>query len=227
MIDARIPLMGQGIDLQQIAMNAERLRGARAEREQAEAQAQNRSRLDDLLPRAAQGDQGAIRDIAGIDPEMFMKLDERQRTQAKERTADLVAAVRWADSPEKWEQVIEHYGREGVDLSQYRGQFGMRERAMLELGKIGEYLDVPKNDATSMQRNYEFLKQTNPQLADSYLRNQAEGSPLVIDNGDGTKTIYPRGMIGGQQGSAPPPPPPGFQLDNGGPTPPASGPFQP
>ncbi len=59
-----------------------------------------------------------------------------------------------------------------------------------------------------MQRNYEFLKGQNPDLADSYLRNQAEGSPLVVDNGDGTKSFgrldaYKRGcfVLEAKQGS--------------------------
>jgi hypothetical protein len=199
-----------------------------AQQDQRQLQQDRQRRLADLLPQAAQGNRGAINQIAGIDPEMFMKLDDRQREQAKAETADLTSAVRWAQTPEQWAQVQQYYGPKGVDLSGYG--FEQREQAMLRLGKIGEYLNsAPKNDATSMQRNYEFLRQQNPQLADQYLRGQAEGSPIVQRNEDGTMTVYPRSMLsGGQsQGQPAPPPPPGFVIDGGQMGSRPSGNFQP
>lgn len=72
---------------------------------------------------------------------------------------------------------------------------------------------------TSLERNYQFLQGQDPRLAEQYLRNQAEGSPIVANNGDGTFTIIPRSQVG-----SPPPPPPGFVLD-GGPTDSPSGNF--
>jgi hypothetical protein len=48
----------------------------------------------------------------------------------------------------------------------------MAEQALMHLGQMGEYLKgQEKNDGTTLQRNYEFLKGQNPQLADQYLRN--------------------------------------------------------
>lgn len=52
---------------------------------------------------------------------------------------------------------------------------------------------------SGMERDYEFIRQHNPALADQYLRNRAEGSPVVANNGDGTFTIVPRSQIGGGQ----------------------------
>jgi hypothetical protein len=153
--------------------------------------------LADLLPQAAQGNQQAIDQLYSVDPDVALKMDDRQREMAKGKVADLSAAVRWADTPEKWQYVQQHYGQEGIDLSPY--QFQDREKSMVALGQLGSYLDgAPKG--TALQQNYEFLKQQNPQLGEQYLRNQAEGSPLIASNGDGTFTIIPRGY-----GTAPAP----------------------
>lgn len=114
-------------------------------RQQRQGEANRQRQLADLLPRAAHGDRQAIDMLAGVDIEMFTKMDDRQRAQAKEELGDISAAVRWADSPEKWQYVQQHYGQKGVDLSPY--PFESREQGMVALGKIGEYLDgAPKMD---------------------------------------------------------------------------------
>jgi hypothetical protein len=72
---------------------------------------------------------------------------------------------------------------------------------------LADALDPQRGEATTMQRDYEFLKGQDPQLADQFLRNRAEGSPIVANNGDGTMTIIPRSQIGGGQRTAPSAPP--------------------
>ena len=132
----------------------------------------------------------------------------------------MAAAVRWADSPEKWEQVIDHYGREGVDLSRYRGQFHMRERAMLELGQIGKYLEsAPKPEYRTIE-------------AGGSLIDVSGGNPrVVIAPNDGSQQVgAPAGLAPGKVVN-------GFRYRGGNPndrnswepiggqTPPASGAF--
>jgi hypothetical protein len=107
----------------------------------------------------------------------------------------LSAAVRWADTPEKWQYVQQHYSQKGIDLSPYR--FEDRERGLVALDQIGGYLKGDGNP-TNFQREYEFLQGKDPSLADKYLRGKAEGPPLVANNGDGTFTIIPRGFTGQQ-----------------------------
>lgn len=102
-------------------------------------QAQGRKRLGDLLPQAAQGDQAAIREIAGIDPHLFMQLDERQKAQASAELDDLSAAVRWADTPEKWAQAQQFYASQGHE-EVLEHPFESRESVLLQLGKMGDYM---------------------------------------------------------------------------------------
>lgn len=180
---------------------------------QMQEQAQKKKRLGDLLPSAMgvpgggiggglPSQQDAMREIAGLDPELFMKLDARQREQAKAETQDLTAAVRWADTPEKWAQVQQFYGNKGMDLSGYG--FEQREQGLLALGKIGEYLESAPKPANVPNSYEEYQRaQADPNYA-RFLEERR--GPIVANNGDGTFTIIPRS--GGQQqapASAPPP----------------------
>jgi hypothetical protein len=186
-------------------------------------QRQDKKRLADLLPQAAGGDQAAIDDLWAIDPRIAEHMDDRQRAEAAAKTEDLTAAVRWADTPEKWSYVQQHYGSEGVDLSPYR--FEDRERGLLELGKLSGYLKGNEGpNATSDMREYDLARSQGFTGSFMDFKNQM-GSPIMVDNGDGTKTLYPRAMLSGGQQSQVPPPPPGFQID-GGPTAPQSGGFR-
>jgi hypothetical protein len=184
-----------------INRNDENLKQQRYQMNQREMQQQDQRQrsLADLLPQAAQGNQQAIDQLYSVDPDVALKMDDRQREMAKGKVADLSAAVRWADTPEKWQYVQQHYGQEGIDLSPY--QFQDREKSMVALGQLGSYLDgAPKG--TALQQNYQFFAEKDPKLADQYLRNQAEGSPLIASNGDGTFTIIPRGYGTGTAPSA-------------------------
>lgn len=72
---------------------------------------------------------------------------------------------------------------------------------------------------TSFQRDYEFIRERNPELAETYFRNQAEGSPVVFDmNGDGAPDLVPRSYFNqqgaGQDEVLPPPTRPG-EIRNG------------
>lgn len=57
-----------------------------------EREQKRQATLADLAPKAARGDRASIDALAGVDTDMFMKMDDRQRSQAKER-AGVFAAV--------------------------------------------------------------------------------------------------------------------------------------
>ena len=152
----------------------------------------NKKRLADLLPGALHGDQQSIDQIAGINPEMFMKLDDRQREQAAKELDDITGAVRWADTPEKWQQVQQFYGAHGHDLSAY--PFESRERSLVALGRIGEYLkDAPKPEYKSIEQGGSLI-------------DVSGGNPRVViaPNPGGYQTGAPVGESGGgiPQGAA-------------------------
>ncbi|GAA0729998.1 hypothetical protein [Sphingomonas japonica] len=81
---------------------------------------------------------------------------------------------------------------------------------------------------TALQQNYEYLKGLNPALAEQFIQNEATAPPVVVQNPDGTRTVYPSGAI--PRGPAPQRPPVGARVSDprtaGGPTPTASGTFR-
>lgn len=69
------------------------------------------------------------------------------------------------------------------------------------------YTPDPKPVNNDTANDYEYIKaHLGPEAADSYLRNIAAGPPMAVDNGDGTKTIYPRGAFGGAPAAGGPAP---------------------
>lgn len=165
---------------------------------QHQQQQDDRKRLADLIPQAigrggiaedgaVKSQEDALTQLYTIDPRLAMQLDDRQREQAKAELADIGAAVRWADSPEKWQYVQQHYGQRGVDLSPYR--FEDRERGMVALGKMSEYLNSqPKHETVTI---------------DGVVMDKNTGQPLfespydrIIAGPDGSFYRVPRMGIG-------------------------------
>jgi hypothetical protein len=89
--------------------------------------------------------QAAMAQIATIDPELYMKLDEGQRKAVHDELGDMGAAVRWAVSDpaqraQRWNQVVDYYGQKHPEVAQYRDHPEMAEQALMHLGQMGEYL---------------------------------------------------------------------------------------
>ena len=105
-----------------------------------------------------------------------------------------VQQMRQAEQQAQLGQSIANYlGNTDAGLAQI---FAADPNAGMALYKMKHPEDTP---ATALQRNYEFMAGKDPKLADQYLHGQAEGPPLIANNGDGTFTIIPRSMVGGQQ----------------------------
>lgn len=118
MIDARIPLMAaQGSQVNLVDMYRQKQQ-MDMQRQQMEMQ---REQLD------------WQRELQGI------KMDAEKAAQVREGLKDLSGAVRWADSPEKWAQVQQHYGQYDPQLASI--PFEQREQALLKLGQMTKYLE--------------------------------------------------------------------------------------
>lgn len=219
-INPQIPLSGLLINRNDELLKQQRLRQGQMQMDQYREEGERRQRLADLLPGAAKGDQASIDQLYSVDPEVAMRMDARQREQAKAFTQDLGAAVRWADSPEKWQYVQQHYGQKGVDLSPYR--FEDRERGLVALGQMNEYLSgAPKAEYRSIE-------------AGGSLIDVSGGKPRVViaPNPGGQQTGAPVQM-GGNEVTATGPNGQKLRLNPqtnqwepmGGPTPQASGGF--
>lgn len=112
--------------------------------------------------------------------------------------------------------------RERQQMAAAEAQWSRRREAERE-DKQWEWQNKPREEprGTALQQNYDWLKVTNPTLADNYLKSQTTAPPMVINNPDGTKTIYPAGAIP----QAPATLPADFDFGEGGPSQPATGGF--
>jgi hypothetical protein len=176
-------------------------------------------------------DPAVFSELTKWNPEMAIQIRQQQSQQHQQaleahrdnilKGAQIIRQLGVKDQA-GWDQARAMAGQMGIDLSEVPAQFDPNYiHGMVSIADA--FAQQHGQQGTAMQQNYEFLKGQDPNLADSYLHNQAEGPPLVSPNGDGTFTIIPRAMIGGNQ-APPAPPPPGFVID-GGPTPQASGGF--
>jgi hypothetical protein len=213
MIDASIPLQGRGIDLADIMAKSQQYRAN-------QGQMADKKRLRDLVPQAAHGGQGALDELWGIDPRIAEHMDDRQRKQALAKTKDLGAAVRWADTPEKWNYVQQHYGQQGVDLSSYG--FEDRERGLVALNQISGYLkDPPKPDYRAIEPGGSLIDVTggNPRVV---IAPNEGGHPMGAPVGESSQDVTATGPNGQKLRLNP-------QTNQwepmGGPTPSASGGF--
>lgn len=218
MIDASIPLKGLLINRNDELQKQQQMEMGNFRMQQARQEQAQQSRLADLLPKAAAGDQQAMNQVAAIDTGLWSRLNSQQSEalkQNRERVllgAKIVREINPQDEG-SWQVARQAAQRAGVDISDVPANFDPNYvRSLISVADAMEKDAAP----TSMQRNYEFLKGQNPQLADRYLQGQAEGDPIVQRNEDGTMTVYPRSMINGGGQPAPPPPPPGFVVDGQG-----------
>lgn len=148
-------------------------------------------------------DPQAVANITRYNPQLGMQLQEKRAAEEAAKAEQLTKvfghAARAAKTPEQWDAIAGYLAQNGIPgAANVVGKFSpeMRLAYMAQAG-----LDEDKDPAaTSLQRNYEFMKQVDPsgQLAEQYLRGQAEGQPIVANNGDGTFTIVPRSMLAGQ-----------------------------
>lgn len=126
---------------------------------------------------------------------------ERQREQIR-LGARIVRQINPRDEA-GWQQALAIARQAGVDLSQVPQNFD--PNYVQQLIQAGQALETQQGgQGTTLQRNYQWLQSQNPQLAETYLRNQTEGGPVVFDaNGDGAPDLVPRSYFNGGGGQAP------------------------
>lgn len=75
--------------------------------------------------------------------------DKAKREAIEKGLEDMAAAVQWADTPEKWAQVTQHYGKYDPTLAQV--PFEQRESALIQLNQMGDYLKNTKPDIRAIE----------------------------------------------------------------------------
>lgn len=150
-IDASIPLQAKSLNLSEIMADAQQMKmrdmQMREYERKAAAEQNKNSALSDLIAtRSPSGGYDTTseafnryRDAAPSDAfELLGKMDEQKRKQVEAGVKDMSAAVQWADTPEKWAVVQQHYGKFDPQLAAV--PFQNREQALISLGQMGDYL---------------------------------------------------------------------------------------
>lgn len=179
--------------LADIAMQTEQIGALRDQRQARQTERESTAKLTSLLPQAVQGDAQARQDIANIGTdkalEWYGKLEERDRTRHAEQVKDASAAVRWADTPEKWAQVQQHYGHLDPQIASI--PFEAREQLALELGQIGAYMEsAPKLDIRATEPGG-GLYGVNPHTGQTQILVQPNpgDAPMGQPAGESRKTV--------------------------------------
>lgn len=128
------------------AQQARQINDFRMQQAQQEAlqQQQDREQLGQLLPKAAAGDTQAINQVAGINPELWAKLDDHQRQLVAQHTDEIGQAIAYADTPQKWDQVVDYLSPKNPELAKYKGHFELRAQAAMQVGAMKQFIESQK-----------------------------------------------------------------------------------
>lgn len=197
MIDASIPLKGllinrndENLKQQQLQMNQMRMN-------QQQQEGERRSRLSDLIPKAAAGDQAAMGEVAAIDSDVWAKLNSSQSAALKANQekillgAKIVRQVNPKDEA-SWQMARQAAQRAGVDISDVPPNYD--PNYVQQLVTVADALEKQSGGADpSSVREYEYAKQQG--YDGSYVDFKGEfAAPLIFDvNGDGANDMVPRG----------------------------------
>lgn len=169
------------------------------------------AQMQAVTGKAVQGDPTAKAQLAGLNPEMWMKLDDRTREKAKQATAVMgqavldVSRLPEEQRPLAWASYVQHAEASGFDIPTQYERYSP------------EALSAAAAEAGTMEK---LIKQVEPEW-----RFSPNGG-LVDFNNPQSIEQYGQWMSGRGPGAATvPSPPPGFVID-GGPTPSASGDFR-
>jgi hypothetical protein len=126
-------------------------------------------------------------------------LDENQREAAREGLKDIAAAVQWADTPEKWAQVQQHYAQFDPQLGTV--PFQSREQVLISTGQMAEYLEntAPKIQAIEPGGSLFSISPDGRNINELVRANPGTAAPLAPVDED-RKTVGGRNFVkrGGQ-----------------------------
>lgn len=152
-------------------------------RQEMEDQQNRRAQLADLLPRAMGGEAKALQGLAGVDPEAYGRIQTQQR-QATERSTEGLARIASVVRRQPYETRRAALQRLAPTLQQY----GITPEQLQSFDPTDEQLDAyvalsgnqREQRPTSLQQNYEWLRQVNPQAAEQLIRRQTEPLPRIV-----------------------------------------------
>lgn len=154
-------------------------------------QQQQQQRQADMQARAAQGDEEALAQLAGVDLNAWAKLDDRTRSQAEEQmkvlgNASLDILNR---PPEQRPQVFDAYiaqlSSQFPSLAQYQGQYSeeMLRGVVAQAGAMEKLMASQRPRYQVLPEGATLVDTSNPQAVQDYSAQQAAGSSPTLPDG--------------------------------------------
>lgn len=151
--------------------------------EQQRAQQKERE-VQDLMQRAAGGDHGALLNLAGKNPDLFMKMDRAQLERAKKTTDFLgqvgldISQTPEPDRPAKWAAYVRQAEASGMDIpTQYETYSPQALNGIVaEAGKAKEFFDLIKVEWKTRPDGGELI----PMDAMGRRLDMAQGGPQAM-----------------------------------------------
>jgi len=136
--------------------------------------------------------------LAGINWDDYAALTKEQAETAKQNVETVGQLALMADTPQKWDAVIDQLGPQ---FAQYKGQFGQREAIIARAGQVKEFLQqqepkymaVPMDSELVNVKDPEALKafasgRDAPQVAEGQTAtNPQTGEKIVFQGGQWVK----------------------------------------
>lgn len=148
------------------------LRGMEEQRQRAEQEAMAKAEEQRLTAAAVQGDAEAAAQLAGINPQLWMRLDDRAKAAVEQRTDFMgEAALAISQLPEaERAQAWDAYAQQGVqlgysDLAQYVGKYSpdALNGLLAQTGKVKQFLDLTRPRWLSVQPGGTVVNTNDPQ----------------------------------------------------------------
>lgn len=173
------------------------------------------SALSAAVPNALQGDQSALDTVAGLDPELFMKMDDRQREQMNEhleRTASILFAAKKDPSryPQLRQMAIEQMGLDPADIPEQYDEAYIDAQANQVLG-IAEMMKIAEGDDPSSIREWDRYNSLSEKDQKRFLEmkraqqfkiNDVGGVPTATTLEAGEINTQPLSTLGQEIGAA-------------------------
>lgn len=89
---------------------------------------------------AVRGDPQALEELAGINFDDYLKLDERSRKSYEEGIETIANVALMADTPEEWDAVARQLAQADPEFGKYVGRFDLRESVIAQAGQAKEFI---------------------------------------------------------------------------------------
>lgn len=177
-----------------MASQAYQMQGQLSKKQQAAAERQTRI---DVASGAAPASA-----LAGINWDDYAALNKDQAAIAKQNVETVGQLALMADTPQKWDSVIDQLGPQ---FAQYKGQFGQREAIIARAGQVKEFLQQQEPKYMTVPNDADLVNVKDPQALSDFAAGrqapQVSEGQTATNPQTGEKIVFQNGQWVAQGGA--------------------------